>query len=318
MKKSLIIVIGVIFAGAAGVAWNVARGTREADAAFAAVAQKEAWTNAQIRLTEKRLDAAESEAARLRAVLAGLQEGKAPGPAVPPLRPTPTSISEQELAKKLAEFHEQVSKPIGQVQRLAQQGAKTASVYRPLFGTLRLSPAQTEKFIEIDLKSFEHSMDLEAVVGQGIVSRKDPVIAKLKAEAKAEEDASYRELLGEDSYQRLQEYRRGSVAWDLIQEFAAAAVMAGAPFTAPQLEQVVQVVANASSSYRSGQAVELDGIDWDIVDAQVRELMSSAQWEFFKMEKYNRGYSQFLGAIRKAVQADMASKVAPPAKAPGG
>lgn len=88
-----------------------------------------------------------------------------------------------------------------------------------------------------------------------------------------------RALVGESGFRRWQEYNRTAVARNMISGFAGVAVMAGKPLTSQQLEQLVQVIANGSSSYRSGQSVALPlkSIDWDFVDAQARPLMTDAQ-----------------------------------------
>lgn len=95
--------------------------------------------------------------------------------------------------------------------------------------------------------------------------------------------------------------------------------MAGSPYTPPQLEQFVQIIANSDSRFLGGQDVQWHTIDWDIADAKLRPLMSDAQWTLFKTTDsgWNQHYSRSFGAQEKATRADAAAKTAKSAKPSG-
>lgn len=74
------------------------------------------------------------------------------------------------------------------------------------------------------------------------------------------------------------------------------------------------VVANGCSDYRSGKPVNwrLSTFDWDMVDAQVRPLMSESQWNLFTTVAahpgWDRSSSRVQGAMAKALQAEAAAR----------
>lgn len=326
MKTTLIVVTVVICAVVAGVASNASRIEGETAVRVAAVLQKVSAAQAKIRQAEERIAAAEGEQAETQSVLAGWQKTKATNDNSAPRLQAAPAISAAELEKKLVEARQQGERPATQRLQLEERRAGLRPDYRQFFEKLRLSPAQIERFVEINLKRFAADMDISALVKQGVVAGSDPAVATLRADVKAEQDTAYRELLGESGFQQLEEEWRTEVAKGLVKGFAGMAVLEGVPFTAAQLQQLVQIVANADSSYRAGGRVSysMATIDWDLVDAQVRPLMSEAQWVLFNNSAnlwagYNWAYSRCRSAIEKAAQADTAAlKVAQAAKPPGG
>ena len=321
MKTTAVVGVAIIFTLAGVVTWNVGRAANKAGIARVAIAHEAAVAARRTRLAEQRLATTQREEAHLRAVLAGVEKTKTAEEVVPPAKPPPASISEQALENKLAESRERARNPRGQILELARSRAGYYTVYGTFFRKEGLSQEQIERFIDIRIKNLEVDFDLDAIVRQGLVSSKDPAVAKFKADARAEADAASREVLGDAGYQRLLERRKQSpmIAQHLVGKVAADAVLAGAPFNASQLEHFVQIVANSSSSYRNGQSVEYGDIDWDLVDTQVRPLMSEAQWTLFKTSSspgsYSVSYSRFLATIAKAAQADAAGKAATAARA---
>lgn len=167
MKKTLVIALGVICAGASAVAWNATRATRTAKASLAAVTQQEVAAIAEIRLLEERAVAAEREEANLRSVHAGLPQPRAVDSTNPPSKVVASAVDAQALMKKVAEEREHASRPIGQLRELASQRKLTAITYLSLFNSLGLSPAQIERFIAIELKRFETSLDMKSAYGAG-------------------------------------------------------------------------------------------------------------------------------------------------------
>lgn len=320
MKTNVVIVTAFILAGAGAVGWHAARSARAAQAERDAIAHKVVRTKAEIRNAEQRLAAAETEKAGWRFALDASQPVKAQVSGTRPAEAR-AGISAEKLSEELKHFQQWMKDPTRQLRWLAQTRANLAAD-EPFFRTLGLSATQIERYKMIAIEQSETGMDLGALVDEGIVSNNDPAIAKLRVAAQAKADMAYRELLGEEGYQRFQDYQRTGVARGITRGFAAAAVMAGDPVAAPQLENLVQVIANGSSSYRSGQAVTIDGIEWDIVDAGARSILSDAQWKLFKTSGdpigWTRTESKFRKAVSKAVQADAASKAAQPAKRTGG
>jgi hypothetical protein len=319
MKTILLIICGAIVVGSAGVAWHAARRAREADVAVAA-AQQEVRASAAIRDAENRTAVADREAEKLGAVLAGLSQAKTLVKATP-AAPVPLSIlSAREVIRQKEEARkqrdEQAQVPLAQLAAATKERRLIDAAFGPLFRTLGLTPSQIERFKSIGVKSYEAGMDLRAIAGQDPATSTDPVVVQLMAEAKAAADAAYRKLLGEPGYQQFKQYERTKDVRNMLCWLAGLAVEAGAPYSAAQLEQLVPVFASASSSYQSGGTVDVQQIDWSLVDTQARPLMSEAQWQVF-IHDDSRFKNQYYGAIANA-KAAAASKTTPPAKPPGG
>jgi hypothetical protein len=326
MKKAFLIIgLGVFCVGAAGVVWNVARSTRETKFALAAIAQQEVAANAKMRRAVDRAIAAEREEASLRAVLTGLQSASAVNPAKPPSPQATSAASAQAVMKKLAEEREHASRPVAQLWELAGQRSKFTLANLPFFDRLKLSPTQVEQCVEIELKRFQTSLDMKPLFNQGLLAgRDDPIAAKLSGDARAEAEAAYRELLGESGYQQFQEFRRTDVARTIVGGIAGVAVVSGAPYTRPQIDQLVQAIADSDSRYLGGQDVQWHTVDWNIADAKLRPLMTDAQWTLFKTADggWNQHYSRSFCAQENATRAEgapiKAAQAALTAKHPGG
>jgi hypothetical protein len=199
----------------------------------------------------------------------------------------------------------------------ASMRVSLASKYAYLFRELGLSSAQSEKFLDITLKRVEQGVDLGAAVRAQGMSADDPVVDKLGLQMRQECETAQRELLGEAGFRQLQDYERTADMRELVRSTASAATVAGTPFTPPQAEQLIQVLANANDKYRSGGKASVQNTDWDAVEAPARALLSEAQYAFLQLSsrRLSRQADDLIGRARKA---DAASAAAPAAKAPGG
>ena len=130
-------------------------------------------------------------------------------------------------------------------------------------------------------------------------------------------EAAQRELLGEAGFRQLQDYERTADMRELVRSTAGAATVADGPFTPQQAEQLIQVLANASSTYRSGGKASVQNTDWDAVEAPARAILSGGQYSFLQLSsrRLSRQADDLIGQARKA---EAASAAAPAAKAPGG
>jgi hypothetical protein len=312
MKPKLLLgASAAIILGATGIAWDVARDAHGMQAECARLTRKATAVAAELKAAEARLAKAEHEAAAARSQVEQIKTADHSSK-VATTRRVPPPLSAQELDKMRLESREKSKDTLQQLRDLANTRKYHAAVDRHLFDTLRLSPAQREKFLAIAEQRAAASMDISALVKQGLVAAEDSTVEKFKAAAKAEQDAAYRELLGADGFQQLQEHWRTEVARGLVLNLAAAAVNSGTPFAAPQLEQFVQIVANADSGYRGGGRVSADRIDWDLVHAQLRPLMTDAQWAVSQTGgSSNIGYQWSYGPLKweiaKALKADAAA-----------
>src|SRR5205814_5283202 len=106
--------------------------------------------------------------------------------------------------------------------------------------------------------------------------------------------AAERELLGEAGYQQLGEYERTQPMRDFVGDLAASLVFSGDSISAAQANQLTQILAEASETYRQGARApspwaDLQGaifarqpargsIDTEAVLARARTVLSPTQY----------------------------------------
>ncbi|MBI5768040.1 MAG: hypothetical protein HZA93_09610 [Verrucomicrobia bacterium] len=305
MKTTLLTASCLALGVAVAFAWSARRADIAADAELASVAQQAATTTAAIQRLETQLAATEKETGDLRSTLARTgAAGKAP-------RTAATPVSLAELEQKIAASRSTAPTPAGQLLGLDVRRADVKAANQQFFVKRGLSPDQIDRFLAIDRRRHEADMDVSALVKQGVVAEDDPVVVKLKADTKSEREAAFRELLGEEGFKELQEHWRLLAATEMMKGFAGMAAIYGGALTRTQLDQLVQIVAEADSTYRAGGSVNFLGVDWDRFDARARPLLNDTQWAILQNlgsgMPWNWAYSRAQHAINKAVLADAGS-----------
>jgi hypothetical protein len=318
IKAVIIVTAGVIVAVAARVALDNARRASDSESALAAIPRKVAGVDTEIRRMEGRLAAAEKDQTNLQSTLDGLKKSVAAvvkSQAAVPARKQSVDVA---LQQKIRDFR---NDPKEQLRQLAARRLALGSIYGPLFRSLGLSPAQSEKFLDLTLKGEERQMDLSAVMRSQGLAEDDPMVIKLRADSDAELQTAQRELLGEAGFRQAQDYGRTSVVRELVSGLAGAAAVAGVPINAQQAEQLTYILANASSRYRSGGPAEVAEIEWDKIDTPARAILSESQLTLFKtVEPPGSAYfrKRFDQVFNQATKVEAASAATPAAKAPGG
>jgi len=317
-KKFFMVGAVVIIGVAAGVGWRNVRLAWATESALSSIASQQAVVDTEMRRLEGQLAAAEKDRLALQSKLEALQKSKADVPVapLPPVRAT------NELRPTIAERLQK--EPDTQRYYLAALKAEATAKYGALFRALALSPTEIGKFQDILIKRDEQNMDLTAIRQSQGFSDQDATVIKLQKENEAEYQAAQQALLGETRYRQLQDYERTTYVREMVNGWAGGAVVeARMPFTTPQAEQLIQVLANTSSSYRNGGAVKPFEIDWDAADAQARSILSEAQFELFKTMEPPLGVgarfqNQLYGAVERATKTEAVSKSAPTVNGPSG
>jgi len=305
MKTTLVTLSCLALSVAVSFAWSARRADVAADAELAAVAQQAATTTTAIQRLETQLVTREKENGDLRSTLARVAAaGKAP-------RPVAAPVLLAELEQRIAASRSTAPAPANQLLGMAARRADVRSMHQQFFAKRGLSPEQIDRFLAIDRRRFEADMDVSALVKQGVVAEDDPVVVKLKTDTKSEQDAAFRELLGDEGFMELQEQRRMTAATEMMKGFAGMAAIYGAALDRAQLNRLVQIVAEADNTYRAGGSVNFAGVDWERVDALARPLLDDAQWAILQNlgsgMSYNWAYSRAEHAINKATLADAGS-----------
>lgn len=336
MKTLFLAASVAILAGASGLAWQATRDEQAAARSRERIAAEATRAHEAARRAESRLAQAGQAAGEWRARLEALRRSTTPGAvaarpaaeiAAPAASPGGNPVTPEAVAAKLADAREKTRDAKKEIEFFARQRMWLANAYQPLFTALRLSPEQSERFVAIGMKRAETMSDLEVLKEEKLFSGADSVAANYEAKIRADEDAAYRELLGPAGYQRFLEYNRTASAREIFSGLAAAGVLAGIPFPPAQLEQFVQTAANNFTRPPVERPVfhwwSDDLIDWAKADAQLRPLMSEAQWQLFETHapggttERSRFKNKFDGVLEKARAAERAALVAQPAMPPG-
>ena len=308
---------GVLVVVGLGVAWHHAGLVREAEAELAKLAGRRATASAEMQRLETRVAAVDGERVELRQTLATLQAA--------PLAAAKPATASTSAPPRLPSIAERLQRePETQILWIAYQRSRATQRYGALLRALALAPFQVERFHVILSRRDEQNMDLNAVMSEQGLSARDPALVKTRQKTEAEYQTAQREFLGDEGYRQLLDFERTAPIREMVNGWAGGAVaITRAPFTAEQGEQLIQILANASESYRRGHVTNTFDIDWDTADAKAREILSDAQFTLFKtmeppLPVGGRFQSQLYRCGGQAQRADTSARPEPAAKPPGG
>jgi len=219
------------------------------------------------------------------------------------------SISQTEIQTLLAQLNVFDKDPRLQALSLKASRAQTRATYAPFYRHRHLTPAQISLFEDIVSTREEKLRDIvPAAVSLGL-RIDDPAIRKFNDDARSDYHEQMKSLLGDDAYATLMDYERASRVRQLVSSIAGTVTIARAPFSSAQTERLVAIIANATPKYAQGGSADTNAVDWEIVDAQARTILSEEQFKAFTtIEAPNGGrYSAKLdGALAVAMNADLA------------
>ena len=133
----------------------------------------------------------------------------------------------------------------------------------------------------------------------------------IKTMSKAEVMTQARALLQDGGFERLRDYERGALAFELLAQVAGT-LFRTAPLSREQGEQVAQILANASPRYREGKNFDRTTVDWASVISQTQAFLSPPQVTAIvnlqKQEEYRRAAADLIRS------ADAAAALAHPSQ----
>lgn len=160
--------------------------------------------------------------------------------------------------------------------------AELALRYRPFYDAAHLSTEQKEKFEQLMLEVEEIKTDFQATAPKYGFNVLDPAVRDLAGRASAELKAAQIEILGEEGYRQLEEFRRVEPLEVLVNDFAKLSVQASSPLSLEQSEQLLYAMAAASPRYRAGERAELDSVDWEKTFTDAQAFLSAEQTRVFR------------------------------------
>lgn len=208
--------------------------------------------------------ASERQAAETaRAALAAAQKGAPPrpGPAAPDNAAAVRAKQRQDGQEFLARFGGQASEPL-----LLLGRAQIARNYAALFRSGVLTPAQIEALQDA---TAQHWLDTLELAPNGI----HPGEGNLK-------DDEVKRVLGEDGFQKFQEFRRSQPFQGALNDITTMSIYA--PFTPEQSTRLLDTIASATAGYREGAKINPQSTNWDQVVTQSQAFLSPAQIEAVK------------------------------------
>jgi len=152
--------------------------------------------------------------------------------------------------------------------------------YIQLAKIMGLSEAQMNQLADAYFKRWSDQADLSRarqLNGGNADSGADEAYQTLVRKVSAAYDDAVRGVVGDAGYQQIHDFDRTYPARTLAYQIAADAAASSAPLTPEQTDQLLQLVADGSPSYRTGGNVDLFRLDWDKVMTRATAMFSPAQ-----------------------------------------
>ncbi len=223
-------------------------------------AAEQARTQLTAQLTQQRT-AADAARAAVAAAATPPARGAAPG----------ASTAAAEARKKAQEDGRAFLAMFGDQAKPMLMNIGRAQIERNFSALIRsglLTPAQIE---DLETATAEHWL-ASIEVTPGSIHPGDPNL----------KDDELKALLGEDGFKSFTEARRLQPLQNAVNDISSMSVFA--PLNAEQSKQLLQVVANASNAYQTGERPNPQSIDWNQVIAQSQSFLSEPQLTAVKAE----------------------------------
>ncbi|MBL9209457.1 MAG: hypothetical protein JNL92_03265 [Opitutaceae bacterium] len=147
--------------------------------------------------------------------------------------------------KQAAAIRDLMSKPEVQALLSQQQKAAIEGRYAALFRNLNLAPDQAAKLTALLAERGTTMQDvMSAAREQGIDPRENPAaVRKLIADAQNQINASIKSVIGDQGFAQLTNYEQTMPQRQLVNDLQQRLSYTSTPLTAPQAEQLVQILA---------------------------------------------------------------------------
>lgn len=173
-----------------------------------------------------------------------------------------------------------------QEQKARGYRAHLVSQYAPFYYRASLSNAQVDR-LEVMLTDHWQSMaDIEAIVETKKLNDDDPSVQELRAKAEQTLHNAEKELLGEDGFQRLQDYKRTLLAREFTASVAENLYFTEKPLNADQAEKLTSLLTDNNEPYIKGKTFNTDETNWVKVREQMQSILSPMQYAGF-LSTYN-------------------------------
>ncbi|ATC65362.1 hypothetical protein CMV30_16215 [Nibricoccus aquaticus] len=182
--------------------------------------------------------------------------------------------------------------------QLAANRATTEVEYQDFLRHAALSPTQTEAFFATKAQFNEDALDVIAI-------RNSPDRPQQPAgflnQSYQQETATLNTLLGPALLKNLRQYERTQPARLLVKAFAGLAATEQMPLTVSQIDQLTQSIVTQSTNFANGGSVELNSLDWKLIDQAAANRLTSQQAGLFRTVANGGSNSRFNAQVAQAI-----------------
>ncbi|PTX91427.1 hypothetical protein [Opitutus sp. ER46] len=249
---------------------RLSRAVTENRAGAAVLQEKRVRLETETRQAEQRATEAEQRRAALEAELTEARAVK------PQATAAPAAAARERTMRDVI-----LNDPALQAMWLEGNRARAGRTYGPLLAQLQLPPEKAGQFMDAVMKRAEQQLDLAGTAqAQGVEGAE--AVKTLAHQLQEEWVNSQRELLGEEGFAQFKEFERTAQVRALVEKLAGSLVLDAEKLTPAQAQQLMQAVATATPKYAAGETAELTSVNWELADAQARQILSPAQFAAYE------------------------------------
>lgn len=170
-----------------------------------------------------------------------------------------------------------------ELQLLKHKALRTTTALRYGAWFRELHPgAERVQALQAALESYAiDSDDLRAAARSQGLKWGDPAIRNQLKQLDQKLAEAIRGQLGEEGVASFNQYRRSGDVRELMGNVAGAAAANGAPLSLQQVETLSRLACDSAEAYRNGGNANPLDVDWEVVDAQARVLLTPEQFAAF-------------------------------------
>ncbi len=306
---------GAVLSGVVGlgIAWRAKQARLSAEAELAELrSQRVVQEQRQVRVRAERaaIVAEETESRAVR------QPTTAPA-----LAQTPKHAGVEKVGEFSGRLKEAAEDPHVQNTDARMQREFWRSGLRDFFRTMRFTPQQVERFLDIEMRRYARSLDVETVGRARSLARDDAAVVALNAEIGKSHSAEMRAEFGDGMNERLMTFRETNWSRNIAAGFGGMATMAGMPIDAAQGEQLLAAIVAATERNTLGRIETPCRIDWRVVDQQAKQILSAEQWNLFRTTEapgHHGGGTRFVTELNDVLLQAARQEEAAARQRPGG
>jgi hypothetical protein len=230
----------------------------------------------EIAVAQERLSAATRDKEELEDTLHLLSSAKAKAAAAQPKQngPPPGQPPSPKPAEVLALM--EANPELHSLFKRAAQG-RLSTQYFAFYQSAGLTSDQIQKFEALMTQDAEDKLDLAAIMQKERVAANDPTAAKMRQLNDAKLKAAQRDVLGEAGYQQLEQFARMEPSGRFVTEVASFVGDTSTPLTGAQGIRLMELIANASTTYQSGGKATPANVDWPRVLEEAKGFLAPTQ-----------------------------------------